>query len=59
MRIGKISSSTEYRMDDQLQNWQFLESNLGFSNWKNLENCQFSYLDNSQNSENFQFGKFK
>ena len=39
MRIGEIASSTEYRMDEQSQNYQFLASNFGFRNWKNLEIC--------------------
>ena len=25
MKIGEIASSTEYRMDEQFQNYQFLE----------------------------------
>ena len=37
MRIGKIASSVEYRMDEQFQNCQFLEPNFDFPNWKNLE----------------------
>ena len=28
MKIGKIASSAEYRMDEQLQNCQFLELNF-------------------------------
>ena len=37
MRIGKIASSAEYRMDEQFQNCQFLEPNFDFPNWKNRE----------------------
>ena len=32
MRIGKIASNAEYRMDKQFQSCQFLERNFGFSN---------------------------
>ena len=32
MRIEKIASSAEYRMDEQFQNSQFLEPNFGFPN---------------------------
>ena len=35
MRIDKIVSSAKYRMDEQFQNWQFLEANFGFPNWTN------------------------
>ena len=34
MRIGEITNSAKYRMDEQNQNLPFLESNCGFSNWK-------------------------
>ena len=37
MRIGKIASSAEYRMDEQFQNCQFFEPNFDFPNLKNLE----------------------
>ena len=30
MRIGKIASSVEYRMDKQFRNGQFLKPNFGF-----------------------------
>ena len=53
MRIGKIASSAEYRMNEQFQNCFFLEPNFGFRNWKKSSNS------NLDNSENFQFGKFK
>ena len=56
MRIGKIASSAEYRMNEQFQNCQFLEPNFGFPNFENLEICEFSNLDNSKN---FQFRKFQ
>ena len=36
MRIDKIASSAEYRMDEKFQNCQFLEPNLDFPNWKNI-----------------------
>ena len=36
IRIGKIASSLEYRMDEQFQNCQFLEPNIDSLNWKNL-----------------------
>ena len=32
MRIDKIASSAECRMDEQFQNCQFLEPNFGFGN---------------------------
>ena len=32
MRISKIASSVEYRMDEQFQNFQFLEPNFDFPN---------------------------
>ena len=35
MRIGKMASSAEYRMEEQFQNYQFLEPNFGFPNWEN------------------------
>ena len=35
IRIGKIASSAEYRIDKQFQNCQFLEPNFGFPNRKN------------------------
>ena len=34
MRIGKIASSAEYRMDEKFKNCQFLELNFGFQNQK-------------------------
>ena len=30
MRIGKIASSAEYRMDEQFKNCQFLKPNFDF-----------------------------
>ena len=54
MRIGKIASSVEYRMDEE--NCQFLKPNFDFRNWKKLQISQFS---NSNNSKNFAFWKFK
>ena len=72
MRIGKIASSAEYRMDELFQNCRFLEPNFDFSNWNNFEISSFSNLDNFKhqvqkirtifnlgNSKNVQFGKFK
>ena len=47
MRIDKIASSAEYRVDERFQNRQFLE---------NLEIYEFSKLDNSKN---FKFRKFE
>ena len=38
MRIGRIASSAEYWMDEQFQNFQFLEPNFGFPNWKKSRN---------------------
>ena len=32
MRIRKIASSAEYRMDEQFQDFAFLEPNFGFLN---------------------------
>ena len=40
MKIGKIASSAEYRMDELLQHCQFLQLNFGLGNWKKiLEIC--------------------
>ena len=38
MRIGEIASSTEYWMDEEFQNCQYLESKFAFPNWKNSRN---------------------
>ena len=38
MSIGKIVSSAEYRMDEQFQNFQFLELNFDFPNWQKSRN---------------------
>ena len=73
MKIGKIASSAEYRMDKQLQNCQFLQPNFGLPHWKssrNLLNFQFgqfqkflmrqvSKIVNLENFRNCHFGKFK
>ena len=55
----------EYRMDEQFQNCQFLESNFNFSNWKKISKF-LNFLiwtipntSNLENSKNFKFGKFK
>ena len=48
IRIGKIASSAKYRMDDQFQNFLFLEPNFGFPNWKNSRSLLI-----------FQFKKFR
>ena len=48
MRIGKIASSVEYRMDEQFHNWKFLEPNFGYPNYKNSRNLLI-----------FQFEKFQ
>ena len=37
MRIGKIASSAEYRMDEKFQSCQFLEPNFDFPNWNNIK----------------------
>ena len=37
MRIGKIASRAEYRMDEKCQNCQFLEPNFDFPSWKSIE----------------------
>ena len=34
MRIGEITNSAEYRMDEQNQNLPFFGIKLGFPNWK-------------------------
>ena len=47
MKIGEIASNAEYRMDEQFQNWQFLEPSFGFPNLKNSRNLLI-----------FQFGTF-
>ena len=64
MRIGKISSSAEYRMDEQFQNCKFLEPNFDFPNEKILKFLHFSIWTipktlSLRSSENFQFGKFE
>ena len=41
MRIGKIVSSAEFRMDEQFQNFQFLEPNFDFPNWKKSRDFLF------------------
>ena len=64
MRIGNIASSAEYRMDEQFQNFQFLEPNLDFPNWKkiskflNFQNWTIAKTSNLKNSKNLQFGNF-
>ena len=72
MRIGKIASSAAYRMDEQFQNFQFLEPNFDFPNWKKSRNFlifQFGQFQkpqiwkirqsfNLKNSKNFQFEIF-
>ena len=71
MRIGKISSSVEYRMDEHFRNCQFLERNFDFRNWKNCRNLlifQFRHfqtfwirkipkISNLENYENSQIKK--
>ena len=37
MRIGKIVSSAEYRMDERFQNWKFFSPSCSFQINKNLE----------------------
>ena len=65
MRIGKIASSAEYRMDKQFQNFQLLEPNFDFSNWKKSRNFSifqfpiWTKTSNLENSKNFQFQKFR
>ena len=72
MRIGKIASSAEYRMDEQFQKCQFLEPNFDFPHRNKFRNFlifqfgQFQKLQiwklqknfNSGNSKKLQFGKF-
>ena len=61
MRIGKITSSAEYRIEEQFQNCQFLEPNVGFPNWKNsgsLLICQFNQIPKIPNLENFKNVEF-
>ena len=41
MRIGKMASSAEYRMDKQFQNFQFLKPNFGFSSFLVVQFGQF------------------
>ena len=65
--MGKIASSTEYRMDEQFQRRQFLEQNFGFQNSKHygnlliilfekLQKCpKFDNFENRQISEIIQF----
>ena len=48
MRISKIASSAEYRMDEQFQNCQFLEPNFDFPDW--IKSWNFLI---------FQFGRFQ
>ena len=53
---SQISSGSEYRMDGQFQNWQFLDPNFGFPKWdhsKNLFILQFRQF------QDLQFNKFK
>ena len=50
MRIGKIASDAECRMNEQYQNFQF------WKNSRNLSIFQFQLMDNSKN---FQFGRFQ
>ena len=52
MRIGKIASRVEYRIEEQFQNCQFLEPNFDI----NLKIYLFSILDNY---ENFKMGKYE
>ena len=73
MRMGKIASSAEYRMDEQFQNCQFLEQNFDFLNWRKSRNFlifqfgQFQKLEiwknrkifNLENSKDLKFGKLK
>ena len=41
MRIGKISSSAEYRMEKQFQNLLIVLNFHSFPNWKNSDNLLF------------------
>ena len=58
MRIGKITSSAEYRMDKRLQNLLIFWISIVFQIKKILKICQFFKLWNSENSLIFQFRKF-
>ena len=73
IRIDKIVSSTEYRMEEQFRNCQFLETNFDFSYWKKIWNFlifrfgQFQKLQiwkswkifNLENFKNLQCSGFK
>ena len=73
MRIGKIASSAKYSIDEQFQNFQFLQPNFGFSNWIFLINMlsfqfgqfqkiwiwKFRKISNFKNDKNFLFKKTK
>ena len=48
MKIGKITSSAEYRMGVQLKHCQFLEPSFGFPNWKNSRNFLISQCEQFQ-----------
>ena len=56
MRIGKIASSAEYRMDEQFKNGQFWEPKFGFPKWKNSSNL---LIFDFKSSKSFQFEKFR
>ena len=57
MRIGKISSSAEYRMDEQFQNLTIFGVKFWFSKFKKF--YKFSNIFNFQISEYSQFLKFQ
>ena len=58
MRIGKIASSAEYRMDKQFQNLLIFLISAVFHIEKFLKICWFFKLLNSGNLSIFQFRKF-
>ena len=55
MRIDKITSSAQYRMDKQFQNFLIFGISIVFQIKKILKICQFFKLSNSGNSLIFQF----
>ena len=54
MRIGKIASSAEYRMDKQFQNLNFEFSKLNkFWKFVNFSSCKILEIPKISNLENF------
>ena len=44
MRIGKITNSTEYQLDEKFQNFPIFKANFGFSNSKNSRNLLIFHI---------------